>query len=235
MALDFDNFLAVNEYGFYCIPTSYRERDITETLAEGHVYEPNTLKLLRRSMGDGDIVTGGSFVGDFFPALHGRLAEDAKLYSFEPVPTSFAAAEETIRLNQLNRVHFENVGVGAEAGRMTMKVTRPSGVPIAAGERIVDDVEADGKRFIEIEIKTIDSIVPSERRVSIVHLDVEGFEAQALRGAERVLNDSHPMIVLEVVRPRQKRRYLNLINELVAGTEYQVAGTMERNTFFLPT
>ncbi len=234
MALDFEHDIAVNEYGFYCVPQAYKGRSIVDLLIDGGVYEPQTLRLLRRKLGGGDIVTGGAFIGDFLPALHQRLAPDAKIHTFEPVPTSFAATEETIRMNNLSQISFNNVGVGAEPGKMTMMVTRPNGTPIAAGERIVEGEDADGKRFIDIEVKTIDSLVPRTRQVSILHLDVEGFERPALEGAGRILNDSKPLVVLEGDKRWQKADYKALLNELAPKAGYHVAGSMENNTFYLP-
>ena len=98
--MDFKHRTFVNEYGFYCVPDEYAKREIPTILAKGKVYEPNTLKLMRRHIGDGDIVTGGAFIGDFFPALSSALRPGARLISFEPNPLSFAAAQATIKTRQ---------------------------------------------------------------------------------------------------------------------------------------
>jgi len=235
MALDFQRNIAMNEYGFYCVPESYIGRNIVDHLLAGNVYEPQTLKMLQHHLGTGDIVTGGAFIGDFLPALHRWLDPTARIHTFEPVPTSFAAAEETIRLNGLNQVTLSNVAVGAEPGSLTMMVTRPNGRPIAAGERIVEGAEADGGRYIDVDIMTLDTLVPKSRRISILHLDVEGFERPALQGAERILTTSQPLVVLEGQKRWLKNDFERTLNKLAPKAQYQAAGSMEGNTFYLPT
>lgn len=233
--LDFDFRIEANEYGFYCVPNVYFGRELADILAQGSVYEPNTLKMFRRMVGDGDVVTGGAFIGDFLPAIRPAMAKDTILYTFEPVPMSFAAATETIRLNNLTGIELHPVGVGSEPGTATMLVKRPGGGAISAGNRIIDKTEdVAPERTIEIDITTIDAIVPKDRRVSLVHLDVEGFEKQALVGAKRVLNDSKPMVVCEGDKGWQIRSYLQILNDLVPGANYRHMGTIEHNALYRP-
>lgn len=232
--LDFQHTTITNEYGFYCAPDDYFGREIVDLLKRGEVYEPATLRFLRRHLGDGDIVTGGAFIGDFFPALAGRLASKAKLHSFEPVPMSFAAASETVRLNALKNVALHNVAVGAEAGTVTLQVARPSGKKIAAGEKVVTHLPPSDERVIEAQIETIDSLVPKSRKVSVLHLDVEGFEENAMRGATRILNDSKPLVMLEAGRPWMQKAYLNNLQELAPKANYRHVGKIERNAVYIP-
>ncbi|WP_172676963.1 FkbM family methyltransferase [Aestuariivita boseongensis] len=223
-----------NEYGFYCVPNEYHERKIATLLKNGDVYEPHTLRFLRRQVGQGDIVTGGAFIGDFFPALCEVLAPKAKLHSFEPVPISFAAALETVRLNGLSSVALHPVAVGAEDGTAAIQIARRSGKKIAAGERIVDTMIADGKIAIEVKVKTIDSLVPKSRKVSLLHLDVEGFEQSALEGSARILNDNKPLVVLESGKPWKNRTFAQKLNSLVPDAGYRFMGEIEKNGIFAP-
>ena len=232
MSLSFPHLIRANEYGFYCIPKAYLGRGIIDTIASGGVYEPATLRFLRRQLGSGDIVTGGTFIGDFLPALHEALADKAKIICFEPVPMNYEACQETIRLNGLKKVSLHNVAVSAEEGEMTMMVARPSGKPIAAGERIVADQEADGERFITIPTKTIDSLVPKSRKVSILYLDIEGHEEAGLRGATATLARCAPLVLLEASKGWQARGFLTLLQELAPKADYDIAGSMENNWIF---
>lgn len=233
IALDFDYRIEANEYGFYCVPTDYSGREIADLLAAGEVYEPKTLRLFRRLISKGDVVSGGTFIGDFLPALRPAMDPDTVFYTFEPVPMSYAAAQETIRLNGLTGIDLRPVGVGAEPGSATMLVKRPGGGAISAGNRIIQDTtDIAEDRTIEIEINTIDRIVPEDRKVCLVHLDVEGFEKQALTGAKRVLNDSRPTVVCEGGKPWQVRDYLAHLNDLVPGANYRHMGTIEHNAIY---
>lgn len=228
-ASEFD--VVANEYGFYCMPRAYQHREISQTIMSGGVYEPATLRFLRRQLEQGDIVTGGAFIGDFFPALVESLAPGALLHTFEPNPTSHAACEETIRLNGLHQVKLHQVAVGETEDELILQTSR-SGKSIAAGEKIVTDMTEDDARGIPVRVTTIDQIVPRDREVSVLHLDVEGFEAQALKGARRIITDHHPLIVLEAER-RWKWDFLReVINGVCGGPIYSMAGIMENNAIF---
>lgn len=230
-----DHVVAVNEYGFLCLPTEYLHRDIAQTLNAGQVYEAETLRFLRRFVGKGDVITGGAFVGDFLPALAEVTAPKARIYSFEPVPTSFAAAEETIRLNGLRDVKISPVAVGAEPGYGEMLIARPGGKKIAAGERIITPEDITEKHeTLRVPIETLDAMLPKSRKVSLVHLDVEGHETPALYGAARILNDSKPLVVLESGKDWRCRKHERVLNEIAPKAGYRWAGRIEGNAVFRP-
>lgn len=230
---DFSFSYAANEYGFYCVPDHYRGREIADLLTGGGVYEPATLRFLRRHLGGGDVVTGGAFIGDFIPALRGAMTAGSVLHTFEPVPVSFAAARETIRINGLEGVEIHQVGVGAAASKQPLLVKRSGGAAISAGERVVDEMEVDGNRVIEIDIVTIDSLVPAARTVSLIHLDVEGFEQPALEGAARVIAACRPMVLCEVPKPWKARAILKTLSDAAPGVDYAIMGTIENNAIFV--
>lgn len=45
----------------------------------------------------------------------------------------------------------------------------------------------------------MDSIVPPDRRVRILQLDVEGYEAQALQGAAETIRRCRPVLILRTM------------------------------------
>ncbi|MFZ7090967.1 FkbM family methyltransferase [Primorskyibacter sp. 2E233] len=229
--MDFEHRICVNEYGFYCVPNEYSKREIPQILTRGEVYEPGTLRLMRRRVGSGDIVTGGAFIGDFFPALSAALAPEARLISFEPNPLSFAAAQRTIALNKLTNIELSPVAVGAEAAKLHLQLSRVGGSATAARAKIVET--ADDGETIEVDVVPLDTLVAKGRKVSILHLDVEGHEKEALLGARRVIEENRPMIVLEAERPWQRNMYLEFLGDNFGDQGYRFCGGMERNAFYL--
>lgn len=232
--LDFDHVTLANEYGFYCAPTDYRQREIIKLLRAGKVYEPDTLKFLRRQVGQGDIISGGAFIGDFFPALREAMAADAVIHSFEPNPMSLEAALETIRLNELNNVQLHPVAVGEAEGQLTLQVARADGTKIAAGARIVSTPAMDNKFGIQVDVVTLDSLVPADRDISILHLDIEGFEIIALNGASRILNEQKPLVLLEAGKAWKRKACIDRLNQLAPDAGYQLCGSIEHNAIFRP-
>lgn len=230
--MDFDHQISVNEYGFYCVPEAYARREIPRILARGAVYEPATLRLLRARARGGDIVTGGAFIGDFLPALSAAMAPGCRVVSFEPNPLSAEAARRTIALNGLENVDLHPVAVGEAPDQLMLQLTREGGSAAAARAKIVTDPEAG--ETLPVPVVPLDSLVAPERRVSVLHLDVEGHEKPALNGAQRLLCEARPLVVLEAERPWQRQMYADLLAALAPGAGYRLAGAMERNAFYLP-
>lgn len=227
--------IAENAYGRYCIPDAFRKRDLPDLLCSGAVYEPRTLHFLRRALDEtgGDIVTGGAFLGDFLPALHDRLAPDARIHSFEPAPLTHAAACHTIILNGLDRVTLPKVAVGAHDGILPLQVMRrEGGAPLAAAARIAPGGE--GSHVAMVKAMRIDDLVPAGRRVTILQLDLEGFELEALKGAAGLIARNRPILVLDESRANAREAYLAHLSDAFPQIGYHAAGSTETNVILLP-
>lgn len=232
MGIEFEHSVVANEYGFYCVPNAFSHRELAKVLHAGEVYEPATLRFLRRHVGTGDIATGGAFIGDFFPALRGAMRKTAQIHSFEPNPLSFAAALETVRINDLGGVKLAPVAVGAKPAILPMRIAQKDGSSIAAAAKIVDSGETGNSETIDVKVTTLDSLVPKSRTLSILHLDIEGYEENALRGASRLLNDHRPLVVLECGKPWKARNFQTVLSELAPNAGYQFSGEIENNAIF---
>lgn len=224
---------AVNEYGFYVIPDCFKDREVAKTLLKGAVNEPRTLNLMRRLVGRGDIVSGGAFIGDFLPPLVAALADDAFLHSFEPNPPAFDAANAVIALNSLQGVNLHAVAVGEAEGVLPLQVAAKNGRPLGGMSKIVQD--AIKGQTIDVPVKRIDDLVPKNRRVSIIQLDIEGFEWQALLGAKGIIERDRPIIILETLLKSDTQVTAQMLHDIFPDAGYELMGIMERNSFFTST
>ncbi len=226
--------LASNMFGTYCIPETFSGREVPRLLRKGKVYERATLEFMRRQIKNGDVITGGAFVGDFFPALHEKLAPDACLHSFEPNPESFQAAAYTCHLNGLDKIRLHSCAVGAEDDVLPLAVGRgKQNASLGAGMRLVEKTKADGGRFqtIDVPVRRLDDLVPPSRNVDILHLDVEGFEIAALNGAQEILSQ-HPLVVLEGDSASDVSKFLEALEKLAPNGQYAHIGNIEKNSIF---
>ena len=230
--LSFDSDFSANEYGFYCSPTDFQGGPISQALKSGKAYEPETLKFMRRHIGSGDVISGGAYIGDFFPALCDALDGNAQLHSFEPNPMCFEAAEHTIFLNDLDNIQFHPVAIGERPDKIVLKVERRSGEKTAASGKLIVGMALQDERGIEVDVVTLDSLIPANRKVSMLHLDVEDYEISALKGAVRILNDHRPIILAEARKHRKRIRVNTCLQELVPAANYTYVGTIEHNAIY---
>lgn len=231
--MDYEFGKALNVYGFYEIPKVYFERPAAKLLLEGKVYEPRTISFIRNLAGDGSVVSGGAFIGDFLPAISAVLKKHQKLITFEPNPISFAAASRTIALNKLANVQIFNVAVGETMADRKLEVSR-RGVALGGSSRIVAKDATLGKAVetVAVAMVTIDSLIPKDKRISILHLDIEGFEVSALKGARKVIAAYKPTIILEGTDQAKVDEFLSILNDISGAGVYRHAGSMEHNSFF---
>lgn len=149
----------------------------------------------------GDVVFEcGAHHGELTIHLSRWVGEQGKVVAFEPVPRNRACVQKQIELNDLKNVTLVHAAVGRERGRA----------------RITDDSNAEvaGKRGpgIEVEMVRLDDYV--EMKPTMLKIDVEGYEAELLKGAREVMK-LRPRISLEM-HPQSFDLYGTSVEEVLA-------------------
>ncbi len=201
-----DCVIATNNYGFVCIPKSCLHRSVGKVLMAGRVFEQATIDRIIEHRGDGTVVHAGAFVGDMLPAISGL---GKRVYAFEPGRGFYRCAQITLNLN----FDDEHATILINKGLADKEI---SDAPLLSGQteelseggasrilRTTDGVEP--YRIERVGLTTIDETVPIGD-VSVIHLDVEGFEENALRGGIRTLRATKPVLILEIGRDDDHRR-----------------------------
>lgn len=154
------------------------------------------MQLFRLIKSDTVIVDIGSNIGT--AALHAAAtAKNGMVYAYEPDSANYSSLRENMSLN-----HFENIvtiqkALGEIPTRSKLfKVNRfnngmnrilPEGSP-------VQDFEIIEVSTLDEEMKRLKPI-----RIDLIKIDVEGYELNVLKGARQVLEQFHPLLVVEVV------------------------------------
>ena len=186
-----DCTIASNEYGVYCIPRSAAHRPGPRIILRSRVYERDTVGLIAKTDTGGDIVHAGTYLGDFLPALARSRTDGAIVWAFEPNRESYRCATITTVLNDLANVVMTNAGLDARAGAGRLRVKGGASSLAGDGER------PEGSE--DVRLVAIDEVVGDDRRVGIVHLDLEGHEQRALDGAMQTITRCLPLILVETV------------------------------------
>lgn len=178
------NIISENIWGKYSIPHSISYTYTAQTIIEGRVHEDTTIDYIK-SIG-GNIIHAGSGFGDFLPALK----DCQKVWTFEPNPLMYQSTLETISLNKLNNIELFPFALGKNNGTITLKNIDETGQEMGPRTEIGEG--------IEVELVKLDTIIPNVEKISLIHLDLEGYEFQALDGAKEIIERDRPIIVLEI-------------------------------------
>ncbi len=217
-----------NRYGKYCVPPSSEHRKAVAAILAGKVYERRTIRFMMAHCGTGDIVHAGTYFGDFLPALSSALHPQALIWAFEPNSENFICAAKTIAMNGLQNVRLQNAGLGAGPERMLLHIRDADG-KLRGGSSQLVRVRQPNAVHEEVSIVAADNAIPGDRTISILQLDVEGFEQEALTGALGLIQRCLPIIILENL-PRDEEWFEQ--NILALG--YTFRGKVHANSIFAP-
>ncbi len=179
------------------IPVSLEGFDgdhITRVIKRTHdFFEAEILK----SVGDldptGAIVDVGAFIGNH-SVYFGLFTDASEVIAIEPNPVALPLLETNIDLNGLSsKVQMINCAVGAEEGIVGMR----EGRRFNRGRTVV--VEGS-----DTKLRTLDDIV-GDTEVSVLKVDVEGYEAKVFKGASELLSQQAPVVYAEARTKKRKR------------------------------
>lgn len=142
------------------------------------------------------VVDVGSNVGQWANALLTLVAPD-KLIMIEPGPAMFAQLRE--KFGGRAGVELHNVAIGETNGMTTLRVTRDSTGASVLPPR--DDMkQLIGSNWtieseVECPLRTLDSLLAGVPEVSLLKIDVQGYEKQTFAGATATLAKTRYLLV----------------------------------------
>jgi FkbM family methyltransferase len=187
--------ISYNKYGGYCVPESSRHRPAAQAILSNDVWEPETIKFIMSNCANGDVIHAGTYFGDFLPALSKAAARGSKIWAFEPNQENYRCARITLDINSAGNVVLTNAGLGEKAEHLFLKTHNESGKSLGGASKIIAiDTTKETVGVEAVEIVTIDNTVGIDRSVSIIQLDVEGHECEALKGGLKTIQRCLPVI-----------------------------------------
>jgi FkbM family methyltransferase len=174
-------------------------RDILgSSLATRRLWEPHVTPLFQTLLSDGDVfVDVGAHIGYHTLIASRIVGSSGRVYALEPHPPSRTLLEANLRRNGVTNVRSLGVAAGAEIAAGVL-FTPPSG-DAARMSVTMGDGDEGGE---VVTIMPVSDVVESDdaTRLTLVKIDVEGFEDRVLAGLQPLLSGIglRPAIILEM-------------------------------------
>ena len=172
----------------YFVPAYAEHRPAAKAICNGELYEPATHVLVKQLLQDrpGSMVHAGTFFGDMVPTF--AKACPKTLYAFEPVLENYVLAKLGVEANGLTNVVLTNAGLGTEIAPAFVDTGGENQEHRGGSSHIARSGQATS--LFKIDALELDDL-------TLLQLDVEGFELHALKGAAKTIERCSPVILVE--------------------------------------
>ncbi len=132
----------------------------------------------------------GANVGSFTILASAEIG--AKSISVEPVPITYNQLLDNVKLNNISKnTVLKNIGLSSIKGQLLF--SNESNTTL---NHVVEI--SDSEKTIQVDVDTLDSII-NDNQINLLKIDVEGFEYQVLKGANKALtSESLKAIIIEL-------------------------------------
>jgi FkbM family methyltransferase len=182
-----------NEYEVATVPGLGKfylddQRDfLKDYLRKGRMWDAHIADWLRRLSRPGSTaIDAGAHIGVHTVTIAKALGPDGVVYAFEPQKKLFRELYHNLKLNNLDNAVPLRFALGDQPGIIEMN---PASLGNEGGTAI-------GTGGDQAELRTIDSF--EFQNVSLIKIDVEGYEDPVLEGARKTIETQKPFLVIEI-------------------------------------
>jgi FkbM family methyltransferase len=140
----------------------------------------------------GSMVHAGTFFGDMIPSFSRKTP--GMVYAFEPALENYLLARAATTENDLRNVMLLHAGLGSAPGLARIE-TRGRFRHRGGGSQVISNPARKTFRVQPIPLVSIDQFAIAD--LSLIQLDVEGYELPVLQGAVETIKTRQPVIVIE--------------------------------------
>ena len=161
-------------------------------------FDPKITWVCKQLLRPGDTVLDiGANIGLITVIAANSVGTTGRVHAFEPQPTLAQMIEQSVSLNGWQHVEVHPFALGDHNDTMALSVPpNDHGRASLITQRPTDDV-------LDVPVRRLDDCLGSnlDRRIRLMKIDVEGFESQTLRGANKLLTHQPPEAILFELKP----------------------------------
>ena len=141
----------------------------------------------------------GANFGQFSLLAAHLTGPGGQVFAYEPSPAAYAALERNVALNGYSQVVCRQAAVGAASGKATFFTSPPWDQGTGSLQREAVERYHREVGMVTVVVERLDDLLEHiTRPVSAIKMDIQGAELPALQGAEGLLRQHHPALLVEV-------------------------------------
>lgn len=167
--------------------------DVYTTIARDGSQDPWVLQTCLSLVKPGEVFFDvGANAGFMSLSVATHFHDEVRVFAFEPQPSLARSVAVSAHLNNLKRCHVFETMLGAKDGTAELYL-------VAHAIHASAIARKSGAAVIERPVWRLDSLIAAGvvPPPAVVKIDVEGAEFDVLRGAERLLGEQPPCLILE--------------------------------------
>ena len=154
-------------------------------------YDKQTKRIMQIVLEDeSTFIDVGSHKGEVLE-LALKISKKGKHFAFEPIPYLFH------KLNDKYGTKCEVLNYGLSDQKKQSSFQHVTTNPAYSGIKKRTYPKEEQVETIQIQLDTLDNQLKQHDRVDMIKIDVEGAELEVLRGAKKIIEKFHPIIVFE--------------------------------------
>jgi len=202
--VEYDGRILEKGFSFrYNTIESHKDHAPTKATLKGRIWEKKIFDIYKNLIDKDDVVYDiGGYIGTHtLPMSHYAKT----VVVFEPNPDICNCLISNIELNDADNVEVYELGLSNECSTAKFSKREDGTSRMYHKSFTKTQMEKWSNRHVIVDIETItlDSIAGEQKNVKLLKIDVEGHEFQVLRGAEQVIKNNRPHILIEVFKIRR--------------------------------
>ncbi|HQN16557.1 MAG TPA: FkbM family methyltransferase [Bacteroidales bacterium] len=161
-------------------------------------FEQIEISFVKKFLRSGDVfIDIGSNVGLYSLNASKIIGAEGKIYAIEPTPITFNRLLQNINLNKFENIVPLNIGLSKSKTFMDFNISDDGH---DAWNSFASLPEQFSSKKINVEVNTLDSLISENniKNISLIKLDVEGWEKFVLEGSSNLLKqDNSPTFIVE--------------------------------------
>lgn len=157
-------------------------------------YDRLTKKIIRKvCIADSNCIDAGTHRGEILDELL-KSAPRGLHFGFEPIPFLFSILEKKYEGAANCKIYKIALSDKKGVASFNYVLTNPA---YSGLKKRKYDRKNERDTILEVQTDLLDHLVPPDIKIAFIKIDVEGGEMAVLKGAQRILAESRPVIVFE--------------------------------------